>query len=200
MIRPGSCLILALAVCLGCLKPGSSPPVVFHTLAPIQAPAPPAPRSTLAVEVMPVRLPEVLLRPQMVVARGSALELSETQRWGNPLDRDMQRVLAQNLALLLGSDAVVPSPYGERVAAAFRVDVDVQRWDARDGGELVLEAVWMVSPAAGGKALLVRHTSLREPVPGADADALAAAHSRVLGALSREIAEGLRACAGKGQP
>jgi len=198
MIRPGSCLILALAVCLGCFKPGTSPPVVFHTLAPIQAPVPPPPKSTLAVEVMPVHLPEVLLRPQMVLARGSALELSETQCWGNPLDRDMQRVLAENLSLLLGSDAVVPSPYGQRVDAAFRVEVDVQRWDARDGGELALEAVWMITPAAGGKALLVRRTSLREPVPGVDPDALAAAHSRVLGALSREIAEGLRACAGNG--
>ena len=192
MIRPPACFALVLAACLGCLRPGASPPVVFHTLAPIQAPAPPPARSTLAVEVMPVRLPEVLQRPQMVMARGSALELSETHRWGSPLDRDMQRVLAENLGLLLGSDAVVPSPYGGRVAATLRVEVDVQRLDARDGGDLVLQATWMVWPAAGGRALLLRRTTLREPLPGTDPDALAAAHSRILGNLSREIADGLR--------
>jgi hypothetical protein len=200
MIRPSalllpSALVLALAQGPACRWPEPSPPVVFHTLTPLQPAAAPAAPSGIKVEVLPVRLPEILLRPQMVLAQGSGtLRLSETHRWGNPLDRDMQRVLAQDLAVLLGSDAVVASPYGDRAGAAFRVQVDVQSCDGRDGQGLAMKAVWMVTRADGGPALVVRRTMLREPLPSADPGALADAHSRILADLAREIAEGLRSC------
>ncbi len=168
--------------------------MVFHTLRPLTLEGAPPARTGLAVEVLPVRLPEVLQRPQMVVARGSrTLGLLESQRWGNPLDRDMQRVLAQDLALLLGSDAVVPSPYGDQVGAAFRVEVEVLSCDARAGGGLTLEALWLVTRAGGGPALVVRRTTLVEPLAGPDAEALAAAHSGLVAALAKEIAGALLA-------
>ncbi len=190
MIRLGLLLPLALlAASLGCLRPSPSPPVVFYTLQPLTLTGAPPARTGLAVEVLPVRLPEVLQRPQMVVARGSGtLGLLESHRWGNPLDQDMQRVLAQDLALLLGSDTVVPSPYGDQVGAAFRVEVEVLSCDARAGAGLTLEALWLVTRAGGGPALAVRRTTLVEPLPGPDAEALATAYSHLVAALAREIA------------
>jgi uncharacterized lipoprotein YmbA len=143
----------------------------------------------IALEVLPVRLPELLQHPQMVMLeRSGALGLSETQRWANPLDQDMQRVLVANLGQLLGSDAVVPSPYGERVAAAYRLEVAVQSCSAQPGGGLVLEAVWMLTRPGITQAVLLRRTVLREALADPGPDTLAAAHSRILEALSREIA------------
>ena len=190
--------VLALSACLGCMRP--SPAVVFHTLHPLRPQeGAPTPRSSMAVEVLALRLPEVLQRPQLVTAQGpDHLGLDETHRWGNPLGQEMQRVLVENLSQLLGSDAVVASPYGERVKAAYRVEVDVQRCDARPGA-LTLQATWMVSRPSGGQALLLRKTTLEEPLKGPDPDALVEAHSQVLAALSREIASGLKTLAGEGQ-
>jgi uncharacterized lipoprotein YmbA len=179
--------LLGLAATLGCLGSSTSAPVVYHTLQPLQLEGAAPARSGLAVEVMPVRLPGLLQRPQMVVAQGSALGLTEAQRWGNPLDQDMQRVLVQDLELLLGSDAVVPSPYGERVGAVYQVGVGVLSCDAQSG-PLTLEAVWILSRPGVAQAILVRRTMLREALSGAGADALAAAHSRIMAALAREIA------------
>jgi len=181
--------VLLLAAGLGCFKP--SPPLVYHTLQPLQEAAP-APRSGLAVEVMPVRLPDLLQRPQLVLAVGpGTAELSMTHRWGNPLEEDMQRVLVDDLALLLGSDAVVASPQGDRVAAAYRVEVDVRGCAAWPSGGLTLDAAWMITRPGSARAVLVRRTTLREPLADPGPDALAAAHSRVLAALSREIAAAL---------
>ena len=177
---------LLLAAGLGCFRP--SPPLVYHTLQPLREAAP-APRSGLAVEVLPVRLPDLLQRPQLVMALGpGTAELSGTHRWGNPLEQDMQRVLVDNLALLLGSDAVVASPLGDRVAADYRVEVDVRGCAAWPAGGLTLDAAWMVTRPGAARAVLVRRTTLREALPDPGPDALAAAHSRVLAALSREIA------------
>jgi len=181
--------VLFLAACVGCLGPSAQ--VVLHTLQPMRQEGAVPARSGLALEVLPVRLPELLQRPQMVMVQSGALGLSETQRWGNPLDQDMQRVLVANLGLLLGSGAVVPSPYGERVAAAYRLEVVVQTCAPQPGGALAFEAVWMVTRPGAAQAVLLRRTALREALADPGPDALTAAHSRVLEALSREIAAAL---------
>jgi hypothetical protein len=184
-------LLPVLCLALGCFHP--SPPVTYYTLTPLPREAPAPPPSGIALEVMPVRLPELLQRPQMVVPQDSgALGLAETQRWGNPLDQDMRRLLVENLGMLLSSDAVVASPYGDRVAAAYRLEVEVRGCTVQPGSGLNFEAVWMVTRPGAAKALLVRRTELREALAGPGPDALAAAHSRALGALSREIAEAIR--------
>jgi len=177
--------LLLLGAALGCFRP--SPPVAYYTLPPVPRAGAPLARSGIALEVMPVRLPELLQRPQMLVAQGAgALALSETQRWGNPLDQDMRRALVDDLRWELGSDAVVASPYGDRVAAAYRLEVEVLSCAARPS-ELVLEASWMVTRPGSARALVVRRSALREPL-GPGPEALAAAHSRILAALGREIA------------
>jgi uncharacterized protein len=181
--------VLFLAACLGCLRPSAQ--VALHTLQPMRQEGAVPARSGLALEILPVRLPELLQHPQMVIVQAGALGLSETQRWGNPLDQDMQRVLVANLGLLLGSGAVVPSPYGERVAAAYRLEVVVQACAPLPGGGLAFEAVWMVTRPGAAQAVLLRRTALREALADSGPEALAAAHSRVLEALSREIAAAL---------
>lgn len=176
-----------LLLAAGCLH--RSEPVVLHALRPLSPPREGAPSPAPALEVMPVRLPEALQRSQVVTSLGDgALSLSERHRWAHGLDRDMQRVLTENLSALLGSDAVAPFPDGERVKAAWRLEVDVQRLDGRPGGTLALRATWMLVPAKGGAALLRRRAVLDEPVGGPGLEALVAAHDRMLDRLSREIA------------
>jgi len=83
---------------------------------------------------------------------------------------------------------VVASPLGDRVAADYRVEVDVRGCAAWPAGGLTLDAAWMITRPGAARAVLVRRTTLREALPDPGPDALAAAHSRVLAALSREIA------------
>lgn len=193
MIRPAiPCLILALAAGIGCARPNLE---VLHTLSPgpLEAGQQEAPATALALEVMPVRLPEAIQRPQLVQEAGpGALSLLESHRWGNSLDKDIQRILVENLSRLTGTETVVAFPYGERIKATHRLEVDVHRLDGKPGGALTLQATWMVAPPQGGQALLLRRTTLQRPVQGQDAAALVAAHSLIIGDLSREIAAGLR--------
>ena len=189
MMRPVPIWIArALAAGIGCSRPNLE---VLHTLSPLPSEAvQPAPPSTvLALEVMPVQVPETLQRPQLVieVAPGT-LGLLEAHRWGNGLDKDIQRVLVENLSLLLGSGAVVAYPYGDRVKAPYRLEVDVHRLDGRLGGTLTLQATWMVTLAQGGQALVFHRSTLQRPVQGQDAQALVTAHNLILGDLSRDIA------------
>jgi len=173
----------------GCMHP--SAPVVLHTLRSLETTQ--APATTMALEVLPIRLPELLLRPQLVLAQGSdRMSLSETHHWGNGLDRDIQRVLIQNLSALLGNDAIVVYPEGPRVKAAYQLDLDVQRLEGQLGGPLVLEATWTLMKPGQPQAILHKRTRILEAVSGQDMDALIAAHNRAIQALSREIAIALK--------
>ena len=186
-------LLLVLVTFTGCLK--RSRPVVLHTLRPLllEENRSASPGAPLALEILPVQIPDMLQRPQIVSVQGpDRLGLSEVHRWGNPLEKDIQRVLIENLGALLGSDAITAYPHGERVKASYRLALEVQSLEGQQGGMLKLSATWTLTRPEGGQAVILRREHLQEPVPNSDPDALVAAHSRILAALSREIATALK--------
>jgi uncharacterized protein len=75
---------------------------------------------------------------------------------------------------------------------AYRVTIDVQRFDSVPGQAALLEAVWTVRKTAGGETRAGR-TVAREAVQGEGFDTLAAAHSRALAKMSGDIAIAIRA-------
>jgi len=185
-------MLLVLMTTSGCLK--RSEPVVLHTLRPLVAEAQePAPGLPLAIEVMPVQLPDLLQRPQIVsVQSPERLTLSEVHHWGNPLEKEIQRVLVENLGSLLGDEAIVAYPLGEQVKATLRLTLEIQNLAGQGDGNLQFQALWILTRQSDGATVLFRKVKLKEPVPGSDTDALVAAHSRILAALSREIAGELK--------
>ena len=174
---------------LACLRPGL--PVVFHTLQPISARGQQA-RPALAVEVMPVLIPDLLQRPQIVLSRRlGGLELAAGHRWGNALEQDFQRVLVADLALILGSERIIASPGGPAVRATYRVEVDILHCEGRPAGTLSFLATWMITRPGGVEALRLGRTALEEPVAGPATEALVSAHDRVLARLAEDLAASL---------
>lgn len=178
------------ALAAGC---ASSPPTHFYTLAATAQPAGVA--STLAVAVGPVTLPAVVDRPQIVVSAGpNELRLDELNRWASPLQDNVARVVADNLAARLGSPRVHLFAQNTGSAAQYRVLIDVQRFASTPGERAQLDALWSVRRMRDGTSLSGR-SQRSEAVPGKGYDALAAAHSRALDGLCGDIAEAVRTLA-----
>lgn len=189
MIRLALPTLLVAAMLTGCRNP--SPAVTFHTLSPLAVPA--STKSSLALEIMPVQLPELLQRSPIVLQTGAGTHrLSETHRWGNILERDMQRVLSENLSALLGTPSVVLYPQGDTVKAAYRITLEVLRMDGAPGGTLAFRGAWMLQKAGTNQLVTLRKVALDEPVGGQGIQDLVAAHDRILEKLSQEIASELR--------
>jgi hypothetical protein len=183
-------LLFATLMIAGCRHP--SPAVTFHTLSPLpQASAPPA--SALRVEVMPVQVPELLQRSQIVLLKDAGTYgLSETHRWGNPLEKDMQRVLVEDLSQRLGAAAVIAYPGGETIGAAHRISLEIQQCAGRPGDLLQFRGTWRITAIATGRMVLAGELHRDEPVAGHGIESLVEAHDRILTELGRQIAEGLR--------
>jgi uncharacterized lipoprotein YmbA len=176
---------------------GATPASRFYTLSAAAAPA--APSSNLSVAVGPVSVPAMVDRPQIVVATGpNQVRVEEFDRWAAPLQSGIARVVAENLVAMLGTPRVMLSSQILGADADYRAVIEVQSFDSAPGEAAVLNAVWTVRRVRDGKAETGR-TTAREAVQEKSYDALAAAHSRALTRLSRDIADAVRALDRSGQ-
>jgi len=180
-------VLLWMLVCAGC---GSSPPAHFYDLASTAAPvATASPR--LAIMVGPVSVPASVDQPEMVVqVAPNQVEVEEYDRWIAPLNDSIARAVAGDLAQQLGTPEVATAPMAN-FDPAYRVTIDVQRFESIKDQAALIEAVWTVRKSAGGETRSGR-TLAREPVQGDGFDALAAAHSRALVTVSSDIAAAIR--------
>jgi uncharacterized protein len=151
-----------------------------------------APAANYAVVVGPVSIPALIDRPQfMVRVATNRVEINEFNRWAEPLNDNIARVVAGDLAALLGTPRVAAAPLAN-FDPAWRVTIDIQRFESVRNKSVLIEAVWVVRKVAGNATSSGR-TVASEPVHGDGFDALAAAHSRALAKVSGDIAAVIRA-------
>jgi uncharacterized lipoprotein YmbA len=166
---------------------GSSPPSRYYTLSTLPRPEAAAGASTGTVRVAPVSLPESLERPQMVRRTGAnTVEVLEFERWIEPLDVLLRNTLVADLASLLpATDVVGASAPGVEDRT---VVVNIQALEATTAGEVRLEAVWFVLAKGADAPERTRQTSVREEARSGQPAEVAAATSRAVERLSRDIA------------
>ena len=143
-----------------------------------------------AVAVGPVTVPAEVDRPQFTVQLApNRVAVDEFNRWAAPLNENIARVVAGDLATVLGTPRVTSGALTSFIPD-YRVTLDIQKFASVPGKSVQIEAVWIVRKSAGGVSLSGR-TIASEPAPG-DYEALAAAHSRALAKVSSDLAAAIR--------
>ena len=166
----------------GCASPRSS----FYTLNSTGKPA--TSGADYSVSVGPVSVPAAVDRPQIVVRlEPNRVAIDEFHRWASPLQDAIARVVAENLAAMLGTPHVTVFSQPTGAGARYRVLVDVLRFESAPGEAATMDAVWTVRSTKDGTTRSGR-TTVSEPVPDREYATLAAAHSRALGRLSADLA------------
>ena len=176
-----------------CIGGRASPDTQHYVLSPtIEAPAGGAasPAAALVVGVGPVSLPAYLDRPQVVMRSApDRLDIREFAQWGEPLRDAVTRVVAGNLGRLLPDSRVVTFPWRSAEKIRYQVTLDIEQMDGPAGGDVTLDTRWRILDQSGTE-VAGRVSRLSEPAGSGTA---AAAMSRALGALSRDIARQLGA-------
>lgn len=186
---PGLVLLAALAGLACTPLGGPTPPSRFYLLRPLEGP--PERTDGPQLGIGPVRLASYLDRPQMVTRRGeNALDLAEFDRWAEPLDESITRVLLADLAAVLGTDRIQRHPWRGPRTVEVQLDLDVQRFDGPAEGPVELVASWRLRR---GPRWVERVSRIAEPHEGSGYAAQAAAMSRALARLAREIGQAVPA-------
>jgi len=180
------CLMAALLS--GCSR---SPRVAFYTLNATAAPET-LTQALEAVVIGSVTLPDLLDRPQFVVSLdANRVDILEMQRWAAPLKSEIPRIIAENLAALLKPTRVSAYSQNSGLDAVYRVQIDIQKLEMAEGKGVALDAFWSIRRSDGG-TVKSGNTVVSEPADSAGYEALAAAQSRALAVVSRDLAQALR--------
>lgn len=137
----------------------------------------------------PVTLPDYVQRAE-IVARvdGTRIVPSTTERWGELLQRGVERVLTTDVARILGAKSVVLHPWYATDKPDAQIQIAFTRFEREGPRSVVLDARWTIrnlalsGPAIEGEAHIVRPT--RDDAGTGAASAL----SFALADLCREIA------------
>lgn len=137
----------------------------------------------------PVKLPPYLDRQEVVTRTAqNRLELSKIDRWGESLQNNFISVMTRDLAAQLGTQQIVIFPWFATTHVDLQVQLEVFRFEADSQGNAQLSAKWTVLDSTGKDILYVAQSNLTQPYKVGDTADAAAALSRTVGDLSREIA------------
>jgi len=192
------------AALAGC---STSPPVHYYTLLTPDAgqESRAAARSDggkppFLLDVLPVTVPPQADQPQIMLRESDGVVAAYySDRWTAPLSDEIRGAVSYNLVRDLGV-VDVQSINAPANAAMWRVQLDVQRFDATAHGEAVLDATWRVRPMnLPGRTLLCRSV-IHVPLDGATPARAVAAQQRATADLAATIASGIRAGGARAQP
>ena len=148
--------------------------------------------------VGPIKFPSYLDRQEIVVRTAqNRFDVSEHDRWAEPLQENFSRVLSENLALLLDTDLIIIYPWSPANRPSYQVEIEVLRLEANSERNGQLFARWSILDSANKKVAVVKESRVTRNAKEKSTDGSVAALSEAVGDLSREIAAAVSAINGR---
>lgn len=177
----------------GCYS--ASVPVNYYTLqSGITRTLPAADRSAqeLWIGIGPLTIPDYLDRSALVTrTTPHQVQIQENHRWAGTLQDEVLRTISENIQALTGARRVEALPWAADFNPDLRVGITIRAFEGEPGGKVHLLADWWIQPSGSTSQPIVKTTAIQEPVKSDNMEALAAAMSRALAELSRQIAESI---------
>ena len=174
--------IVAIGWVLIVLFPGCrsmTPSVTYYLLNPMAAgpmspPADAYDKRAKIVGIRPIELPGYINRTPMVKRTGpNQIEIASFHRWADYPDRMIQRVLAENLQLLMADARVYSVPWPAGLKPDVTVDFSFLELIGTTDNKMMLSTVWTITGSGGPSPY--HRTTLSETMTGTGFDDLAAA-------------------------
>ena len=178
----------------GALRPQPDP-TKFYVLTAVSRPAeaPATDFRDVVVGLGPLTLPSYLDRDRVIRrVDENRVELLEYERWAEPLQASIQRILALDLGRTLGTEEVLSYPWLLTQRVDFTVTMKILRFEPTSHQTTELRANWSIRDGATRELLVARDSVLSVPAADPSMGAAVSAMSRALGELSQEIAADLR--------
>ena len=176
---------------------GSSPPTKFYQLSSLQGsadqPGTSIDQQRVMIGIGPVEIPRYVDRPQLVIrSNQNELHLSEFNRWAEPLQTNITRVLVDNLSQSLAPDRVAVFSWDGLLSLDYQVRVEVTKFDFEKTGDVSLAARWTIVGEDGQKLHALHTSRFHRTADTKDHSSLVSAMSQNVEALSSEIADALQ--------
>jgi hypothetical protein len=191
-------LFVLLTLLSGCVSAGTSPQARFYSLRSlkdseipkIETPA----LKGVIIGLGPLELPAYLDRPQIVTrGRDNELELAEFDRWAEPLEDAILRVIAQNLISIFPETKVLLYPWNYYLPVKYQVVMEIISIDAALQNEVRLCVNWSALNAEDKQVFLTKNSVYNTKVNKSNYNAMIEAINQGLYEFSLEIAKAIAA-------
>lgn len=152
----------------------------FYTLANnslVKSPATPPPVAPIAIEILPIKVPERLKRPQLVITskNSSQLKILEHHRWSSSFNDELQDAFVSGINSQLNA---IDISRGGRLAnqPTYRVAIVLQQFNATPGEQVQANFGWTITrlnadARSAGHNILSCQATISKTV-GSDMDAV----------------------------
>lgn len=142
----------------------------------------------IVIKVGPVSIPDTLDQEPIVTRIGSnSVHADEYNRWSGDFQDDIQRILGENISILLPTSQMVLGQETMLLPIDFQVIINVREFDGELGEVVTLNANWVVSRKDKKETVVAKKSVLQEKMTGTDYNDYVATLSRLLAKLSLEI-------------
>jgi len=134
-----------------------------------------------------VVIPAYLDRPQIITLNGEDTEfnISETNRWAEPLASSIQRTLARDIYSYMPNSIIRSSLIGV-TDADYHIYVIIDKFDGRFGDKLTMNVWWSVLNK-NGKILITKNSSFEGDLKSNSYNDLIKEYSKLVNQLAIEI-------------
>ena len=178
-------LLITTFILSGCI--GTSPQSQFYMLKGMNEEN--ISEKQLQIAVEPVKIPTYLDRPQILSFSKDSFQLniSETKRWAEPLNEQIQRVIISDLSRLLPKSLIRNKTFSQE-KYDYVIYVDIQKLDATFNQNIEL-SVWWSLLDKNGNIIYKTQTVLSEKLSSENYDDMVALESQLIAQLSKKIAQ-----------
>ena len=143
----------------------------------------------ITIGIGTIEFSEYLKRPEIVSFKGSnELNVDEFNRWAEPLEKNFERVLIENLSRLIPTDRINIFPWQEEEPNGFQITILVNEFGMRSDSSVVLDARWSVSKKFKRDFLMTQRSFYTKNAAGVSIEVEVALLSDLIGKFSRDIA------------
>lgn len=144
----------------------------------------------LSLGVNTITIPDYLDKPQIVTLKDNSVEMniSEMNRWSEPLSTMMQRTLADDLSVAL-PNAVIKAKNSARENFDYTLQVEINKFEGSWDKEAVLSAWWTLTNK-DNKVIFREKADLTTPMSDSYDD-LVIKESNLIAQLAQQIAQKL---------
>ncbi|MCK9431762.1 MAG: PqiC family protein [Candidatus Omnitrophica bacterium] len=190
-ILAASCFVF----CGGCLSVPNSPAPEFYTLFPSDEFGKTneiALSREIIVGIGPVEIPEYQNRPQIVTQdKNGMLNFAQFQRWGEPLDSGLARVILRNVSEILPQAEFQMFPCSFIIPLDYQVMVNILQLEIRLDGDVFMVVQWTIVDFKNKQVLFAKKSEFRQTAEPRGYPGIVRALSRESASLSEEIAQNI---------
>lgn len=144
------------------------------------------------IGIGPVRIPEYLNRPQMVTrAKDNLLTFAQFDRWAEPLDSTILRLLDEDITAMLPGSETVKFSWSILVPVKYQATVDIIQMESDLDNNLKLVSRWTIFDLESKELIFTKRSEISSPIEPHDYSGMSSALSNVAADLSREMAQEL---------